>query len=128
MTINKVCASGLRAVSLAAQVIKAGDADTVIAGGTENMSAAPYVMDKVRWGARLNDQPIVDLMINDGLWDKFNNYHMGVTAENVSQQWCISREEQDKLGLISQQRAEKGDNRGPIQGRDRACDDPAEEG
>lgn len=107
MTINKVCASGLRAVSLAAQVIKAGDAETVIAGGTENMSAAPYVMDKVRWGARLNDQPIVDLMINDGLWDKFNNYHMGVTAENVSQQWCISREEQDRLGLVSQQRAEK---------------------
>ncbi len=107
MTINKVCASGLRAVSLAAQVIKAGDADTVIAGGTENMSAAPYVMDKVRWGARLNNQPIVDLMINDGLWDKFNNYHMGVTAENVSQQWCISREEQDNLGLVSQQRAEK---------------------
>jgi acetyl-CoA C-acetyltransferase len=107
MTINKVCASGLRSVSLAAQVIKAGDADTVIAGGTENMSAAPYGMDKTRWGARLNNQALVDLMIQDGLWDKFNNYHMGVTAENVAQQWSISREEQDRLGLISQQRAEK---------------------
>ncbi|MEW6349077.1 MAG: acetyl-CoA C-acetyltransferase [Thermodesulfobacteriota bacterium] len=106
MTINKVCASGLRAVSLAAQVIKAGDADTVIAGGTENMSAAPYAMDKARWGARMNDQQIVDLMITDGLWDKFNNYHMGLTAENVSDQWGISREDQDKLGLVSQQRAE----------------------
>ncbi len=106
MTINKVCASGLRAVSLAAQVIKAGDADTVIAGGTENMSAAPYAMDKARWGARMNDQQLVDLMIQDGLWDKFNNYHMGVTAENVANQWGISREDQDKLGFVSQQRAE----------------------
>jgi acetyl-CoA C-acetyltransferase len=106
LTINKVCASGLRSVSLAAQVIKAGDADAVIAGGTENMSAAPYAMAKARWGARLNDDALVDLMIHDGLWEIFNNYHMGVTAENVADQWGISREEQDELGLISQQRAE----------------------
>jgi acetyl-CoA C-acetyltransferase len=106
MTINKVCASGLRAVSLAAQVIKAGDADVVIAGGTENMSAAPYAITKARWGARMNDDALVDLMIHDGLWEAFNNYHMGVTAENVAEQCGISREEQDEMGLISQQRAE----------------------
>ncbi len=106
MTINKVCASGLRSVSLAAQVIKAGDADAVIAGGTENMSAAPYAMAKARWGARMNDDALVDLMIHDGLWEIFNNYHMGVTAENVADQWGISRDEQDEMGFISQQRAE----------------------
>jgi acetyl-CoA C-acetyltransferase len=106
LTINKVCASGLRAVSLAAQIIKAGDADTVIAGGTENMSAAPYAISKARWGIRMNDDPLVDLMIHDGLWEAFNNYHMGVTAENVARQCSISREEQDEMGLISQQRAE----------------------
>ncbi len=107
LTINKVCASGLRAVSLAAQIIKAGDADTVIAGGMENMSNAPYALPKARWGNRMNDDTIVDLMIHDGLWDIFNNYHMGVTAENVSVKCDISREEQDAWGLISQERAQK---------------------
>lgn len=106
MTINKVCASGLRAVSLAAQVIKAGDAEVVIAGGTENMSAAPYALNRVRWGARMNNDALVDLMIQDGLWDIFNNYHMGVTAENVAEQCVITREAQDEMGLLSQQRAE----------------------
>jgi acetyl-CoA C-acetyltransferase len=106
LTINKVCASGLRSVSLAAQVIKAGDADTVIAGGTENMSAAPYAMSKARWGVRMNDEVLVDVMIHDGLWEIFNGYHMGITAENVAEQWGISREEQDEMGFISQQRAE----------------------
>lgn len=106
MTVNKVCASGLRTVSLAAQVIKAGDADVVIAGGTENMSSAPYAIGKARWGARMNDDVLLDLMIHDGLWEIFNNYHMGITAENVAEQYGISREEQDALGLLSQQRAE----------------------
>ena len=106
MTINKVCASGLRSVSLAAQVIKAGDADVVIDGGTENMSGSPYAVGRARWGARMNDDVLVDLMIHDGLWDIFNNYHMGVTAENVADQCGVSRADQDKLGVISQQRAE----------------------
>jgi acetyl-CoA C-acetyltransferase len=107
MTINKVCASGLRSVSLAAQMIKAGDADVVIAGGTENMSAAPYATNKARWGARMNDSVLTDLMIHDGLWDIFNDYHMGITAENVAEQYGLSREQQDELGLMSQQRAAK---------------------
>jgi acetyl-CoA C-acetyltransferase len=107
MTINKVCASGLRAVSLATQCIRAGDADAIIAGGTENMSAAPYAIGKARWGARMNDDTLLDLMIHDGLWEIFNNYHMGVTAENVSQQFSISREEQDEMGLTSQERAQR---------------------
>jgi acetyl-CoA C-acetyltransferase len=106
LTINKVCASGLRAVSLAASVIKAGDADAIIAGGTENMSAAPYAVPKVRWGARMNNDALVDLMINDGLWEAFNNYHMGVTAENVADQFGITRKAQDEFSAISQQRAE----------------------
>ncbi len=105
-TINKVCASGLRSVSLAAQMIKAGDADAIIAGGTENMSAAPYGAPNVRWGARLNNGQLVDLMIHDGLWEIFNNYHMGMTAENVADQYGLTREEQDKLSEQSQQRAE----------------------
>lgn len=107
MTINKVCASGLRSVSLAAQTIKAGDAEIVIAGGTENMSAAPYAINKARWGARMNDDKLVDIMIHDGLWEIFNNYHMGVTAENVADQYKLTRADQDELGLMSQQRAEK---------------------
>lgn len=107
LTINKVCASGLRAVSLAAQVIKADDADTVVAGGTENMSAAPYAINKARWGARMNDDTLVDLMIHDGLWDIFNNYHMGLTAENVAEECGLTRKDQDDFGLVSQQRAER---------------------
>jgi acetyl-CoA C-acetyltransferase len=107
MTINKVCASGLRAVSLAAQTIKAGDAEVVIAGGTENMSAAPYALGAARWGARMNNSPMVDLMVHDGLWEIFNNYHMGMTAENVAEKYGLSREQQDDLGLRSQTLAEK---------------------
>ena len=106
-TINKVCGSGLRAVELAAQIIKAGDADIIVAGGAENMSAAPYVMPAARWGARMFDAKMTDMMVNDGLWDVFNNYHMGVTAENVAEQWGITREELDEFSVISQQRAEK---------------------
>ena len=106
MTINKVCGSGLRAVELAAQIIKAGDADIVIAGGAENMSATAYAMPAARWGARMNNTQMVDMMVNDGLWDAFNGYHMGITAENVAEQWGITREELDEFAVISQQRAE----------------------
>ena len=106
MTINKVCGSGLRSVGLAAQIIKAGDADIVVAGGTESMSMAPYAMPAARWGARMFDAKMVDVMVNDGLWDAFNQYHMGVTAENVADQWGITREELDEFALKSQQKAE----------------------
>ena len=106
MTINKVCGSGLRSVGLAAQIIKAGDADIVIAGGTESMSLAPYAVPSARWGARIFDAKMVDVMVNDGLWDAFNQYHMGMTAENVADQWGITREELDEFSLKSQQKAE----------------------
>ena len=91
MTINKVCGSGLRSVSLAAQMIKAGDADIIVAGGMENMSAAPYALPTTRWGQRMNDGKIVDTMVKDALWDAFNNYHMGVTAENIAKEWGITK-------------------------------------
>ena len=106
MTINKVCGSCLRAVELAAQIIKAGDADIVVAGGAENMSATAYAMPAARWGARMNNTQMVDMMVNDGLWDAFNGYHMGITAENVAEQWGITREELDEFSVISQNRAE----------------------
>ena len=106
MTINKVCGSGLRAVELAAQIIKAGDADIVVAGGAENMSATAYAMSAARWGARMNNTQMVDMMVNDGLWDAFNGYHMGITAENVAEQWGITREQLDEFSVISQNRAE----------------------
>jgi len=105
MTLNKVCGSGLRTVSLAAQMIKAGDADIVIAGGTENMSAAGYCIPTARWGARMNDNKIIDMMTNDGLTCAFNNYHMGITAENVCEQWGLTREELDAFAASSQQKA-----------------------
>ena len=107
MTINKVCGSGLRAVELAAQIIKAGDADIVVAGGAENMSATAYAMPAARWGARMNNAQMVYMMVNDGLWDAFNGYHMGITAENVAEQWGITREELDEFSVISQNRAEE---------------------
>ena len=107
MTINKVCGSGLRTVALAAQMIKAGDADVVIAGGMENMSQAPYALKDMRWGHKMNATPTVDCMINDALWDAFNNYHMGVTAENIAKQWNITREDQDKFAAASQAKADK---------------------
>ncbi|SHJ59182.1 acetyl-CoA C-acetyltransferase [Paramaledivibacter caminithermalis] len=107
ITINKVCGSGLRTVSMAAQSIMLGDADVILAGGTESMTNAPYLLNKARWGHRMGDGKLVDSMIKDGLWDAFNDYHMGITAENVAERWNISREEQDKFALTSQQRAEK---------------------
>ena len=105
MTLNKVCGSGLRTVSLAAQMIKAGDADIVVAGGTENMSATGYAIPTARWGARMNDNKIIDMMTNDGLTCAFNNYHMGITAENVAEQWGLTREELDEFAANSQQKA-----------------------
>ena len=106
-TINKVCGSGLRSVSLAAQIIKAGDADIIMAGGMENMSMAPFALEKARYGYRMNNGTLVDTMIKDGLWDAFNDYHMGITAENVAEKYGITREEQDALGLRSQELAAK---------------------
>ena len=106
MTLNKVCGSGLRAISLAAQMIKAGDADIVVAGGAENMSMAAYAVPSARWGARMNNTKMVDMMVNDGLWDAFNDYHMGITAENVAEQWGLTREDLDAFSVASQEKAE----------------------
>jgi acetyl-CoA C-acetyltransferase len=105
MTINKVCGSGLKAVMLAAQAIRDGDSDIVIAGGQESMSLAPHVLPGSRDGTRMGDWKLVDSMITDGLWDVYNQYHMGVTAENVAKQYGVTREAQDALALGSQQKA-----------------------
>ncbi|MGJ0846935.1 acetyl-CoA C-acetyltransferase [Tissierella praeacuta] len=105
-TVNKVCGSGLKTVALAAQAILAGEADIVLAGGTENMSQAPYLLKSARWGQRMGNGQIEDYMVQDGLWDIFNNYHMGITAENIAEKYGFTREEQDKLALDSQNRAE----------------------
>ena len=107
MTLNIVCGSGLRSVSLAAQMIIAGDCDVVLAGGTESMSQAPYLLTDERWGARMGDKKVVDEMIKDGLWDAYNDYHMGVTAENIAEKFGLTREEQDELAAGSQQKAAK---------------------
>lgn len=112
MSINKVCGSGLRSVTLAAQIIATGDADIILAGGTENMSQVPYLSKNARWGLRMGNQPLDDMMISDGLWDVFNDYHMGVTAENIATQWGITREEQDVFAVNSQNKAEEADKSG----------------
>ena len=104
-TVNMVCASGMKSVALAAQAIMNGDAEVVIAGGTENMSAAPYYMPKARWGARMFNAELVDGMVYDGLWEVFYDYHMGVTSENIAEKYGITRKEQDELALMSNQRA-----------------------
>jgi acetyl-CoA C-acetyltransferase len=104
-TMNKVCASGLKAIALAAQSIQLGDADVMVAGGMENMSQVPYAFPLGRWGARMFNQEMVDLMVFDGLWELFYGYHMGLTAENIAEKFGISRKEQDELGLLSHQRA-----------------------
>jgi acetyl-CoA C-acetyltransferase len=104
-TINKVCASGLKSVMMAAQAIKAGDADVIVAGGIESMSQAPFLVPGARWGYRMNDATLVDEMIQDGLLDIFNRYHMGITAENVAEKFGVSRQDQDALALKSQQNA-----------------------
>ena len=112
MTINKVCGSGLKAVHLAAQAIKCGDADVIIAGGQENMSASPHVLPKSRDGQRMGDWQMKDTMIVDGLWDAFNDYHMGVTAENIAKKYQFSRDDQDAFAAASQQKAEQAQNDG----------------
>ena len=106
LTLNKVCGSGLRTVSMAAQIIKAGDADCIVAGGCESMSMAPYYSPNMRWGARMGDVKLIDMMVHDGLTDIFNNYHMGITAENVVEQWGLTREDLDAFAVSSQQKAE----------------------
>jgi acetyl-CoA C-acetyltransferase len=104
-TINKVCASGLKSVMIAAQVIKAGDAEIVMAGGMESMSMAPFLLSGARWGYRMNDGALIDGMVHDGLLDIFNRYHMGITAENVAEKFGVSRQDQDALAFRSQQNA-----------------------
>ncbi|UQY34121.1 acetyl-CoA C-acetyltransferase [Pseudomonas fulva] len=105
LTLNKVCGSGLKALHLGAQAIRCGDAEVIIAGGMENMSLAPYVLPKARTGLRMGHGQLVDTMISDGLWDAFNDYHMGITAENLVDKYAISREDQDAFAAASQQKA-----------------------
>lgn len=105
LTLNKVCGSGLKALHLAAQAIRCGDAEVVIAGGQENMSLAPYVMPSARTGQRMGHGQLIDSMISDGLWDAFNDYHMGITAENLVQKYSLTREQQDAFAAASQQKA-----------------------
>ena len=112
MTINQLCGSGLRAVMLASQLIQLGEAEIVLAGGTESMSNAPYLLPKARNGYRMGDGTIVDSMILDGLTDAFNNYHMGITAENIAEKWNITREEQDRFAVASQNKTEKAQQSG----------------
>ena len=104
-TVNKICASGMKTVALAVQAIKSGDAEVVIAGGMESMSNIPYTIPKARWGARMNNAEIVDLLVMDGLFEIFYGYHMGITAENIAEKYGITRQEQDELGAMSHQRA-----------------------
>jgi acetyl-CoA C-acetyltransferase len=112
MTINKVCGSGLKAVMLAAQAVRCGDAEIVIAGGQENMSAAPHVLPGSRDGFRMGDAKLIDSMIVDGLWDVYNQYHMGITAENVAKQHAVSRTQQDEFAVASQNKAEAAQKAG----------------
>ena len=107
VTVNVVCGSGLNCVNMAAQMIQAGDADIVVAGGMENMSMAPYAAMQGRYGYRMNNATLVDTMVNDALWDAFNQYHMGITAENVAEQWGLSREQLVEFAAASQQKCEK---------------------
>lgn len=112
LTINKVCGSGLRAVSMASQFIQNGDADIILCGGTESMSNAPYLMPGARWGQRMGDGKVIDYMVHDGLTDIFNNYHMGITAENIAEKWNITKEEQDLFSVSSQNKAEAAQKSG----------------
>jgi acetyl-CoA C-acetyltransferase len=106
-TINMVCGSGLKSVAIASQMVRAGDVDVVVAGGMENMTRAPYLIPSGRFGARMGDAEMIDSMVHDGLWDAFNSIHMGITAENLADQYGISREEQDRFAASSQQKAER---------------------
>src|SRR3990167_1234946 len=112
LTINKVCGSGLKAVQLAAQAIAQGDADIIIAGGQESMSQAPHVLPNSRNGQRMGNWNMIDTMITDGLWDAFNDYHMGITAENIAEEFAIHRSAQDEFALASQLKAAKAQQEG----------------
>lgn len=107
-TVNKVCASGMKSVQLAYQSIAIGEADVILAGGTENMNQAPYIVNGARFGLRMNDSTIVDSMVKDGLWCGINDYHMGITAENIAQKYNISRQQQDEFAALSQEKTAKG--------------------
>ncbi|MEI6303134.1 MAG: acetyl-CoA C-acetyltransferase [Betaproteobacteria bacterium] len=128
MTINKVCGSGLKATHLAAQAIKAGDAEIVIAGGQENMSASPHVMLGSRDGFRMGDAKLIDTMIVDGLWDVYNQYHMGVTAENVAAKFGVTRKDQDEFAAASQQKAEAAQKAGKFKDEILALEIPQKKG
>jgi len=128
MTINKVCGSGLKAVMLAAQSVANGDADVVVAGGQENMSAAPHVLNGSRDGFRMGDAKLADSMIVDGLWDAFNQYHMGVTAENVAKEYAVTREEQDEFAVKSQNKAEAAQKAGRFKDEIVAFEIPSKKG
>jgi len=112
LTLTNVCGSGLKAVNMAAALIEAGEADIIVAGGMENMSAAPYALNQARFGYRMNDGRLIDTMVNDALWDAFNNYHMGITAENVAEKYGITRQMQDEFAALSQQKCEKAQAEG----------------
>ncbi len=112
LTVNNVCGSGLKVVNMAAAMIEAGEADVMVVGGMENMSAAPYALPQARFGYRMNDGKLVDVMIKDGLWDAFNDYHMGITAENVAEKYGITREMQDEFAAWSQQKCEAAQKSG----------------
>lgn len=112
LTINMVCGSGLRAVSMAAQFVESGQCDVILCGGCESMTNAPYLLPKARWGQRMGDGQIIDYMVYDGLTDVYNQYHMGITAENIAEQWGITREEQDRIANQSQNRAEEAQKSG----------------
>lgn len=112
LTINMVCGSGLRAVSMAAQFVESGQCDAILCGGTESMTNAPYLLPKTRWGQRMGDAKIVDYMVYDGLTDVYNQYHMGITAENIAEQWGITREAQDGIATQSQNKAEAAQKAG----------------
>ena len=122
LTLNNVCGSGLKAVNMAAALIEAGEADIIVAGGMENMSAAPYALNQARFGYRMNDGRLIDTMVNDALWDAFNNYHMGITAENVAEKYGITRQMQDEFAALSQQKCEKAQAEGKF--KDEIVPDP----
>ena len=128
LTINKVCGSGLRTVGLAAQIIKAGDADCILAGGAESMTQSGYIMPAARWGARMGDTKMVDIMVHDGLTDAYNNYHMGITAENIVEQWGLTREELDQFAAVSQNKAEAAIKAGRFKDEIAAVEIPQKKG
>ena len=114
-TVGMVCGSGMKSVIEGARAIICGDADVIVAGGTENMSAAPFALPSERWGARMGDKKVVDTMIKDGLWEAYNNYHMGTTAENIADVWGITREEMDEFAASSQQKTEAAQKAGKFE-------------